>query len=175
LIPAVATGQTVPAPWSNADVGRPAVPGTALLLGGTFTVTGAGADIWGTSDQFHFVYQPITGNGEILARVASITQAHAWSKAGVMIRESLAADSAHATMLASAAKGYAFQRRVESGALSVSTAGPTSAPPGWVRLVRTGNLFEAYHSANGTAWTRIGSETIPMGETVYAGPASACE
>jgi hypothetical protein len=169
MIPGVTSGQTVPAPWRNADIGGPTLPGTALVLGGTFTVTAGGADIWDTSDQFHFVYQPITGNAEIVARVASITRAHAWSKAGVMIRESLAADSRHATVFASAGKGYAFQRRVEPGGLSASTAGPSSAPPGWVRLVRTGNLFEAYQSANGVTWTRIGSETIAMGETVYTG------
>ena len=38
-----------------------------------------------------------------------------------------------------------------------------------MKLVRTGNLFEAFRSADGAAWTRIGSDTIPMGGTVYAG------
>ena len=51
-----------------------------------------GRDVWGSSDQFRFVYQPVTGDVEIVARVVSITRAHSWSKAGVMIRESLAAD-----------------------------------------------------------------------------------
>ena len=50
---------------------------------------GGGADIWDTSDQFQFVYQPLQGDVEVIARVASLQYADAWSKAGVMIRESL--------------------------------------------------------------------------------------
>jgi Bacterial Ig domain len=105
----------------------------------------------------------------VIARVASITNTHAWAKAGVMIRETLTADSKHALVVTSISKGYAFQRRQDVGDYSVHTSGGTGTAPGWVRLVRTGDLFEAYRSANGTTWTRIGSDTIPMGTTVYAG------
>jgi hypothetical protein len=101
--------------------------------------------------------------------VASITRAHDWSKAGVMVRESLTAASRHASVFASAAKGYAFQRRVDTGEYSVHTSGGTGTAPGWVRLVRTGDLFEAYRSSNGSTWTKIGADTIPMGDTVYVG------
>jgi hypothetical protein len=48
-------------------------------------------------------------------------------------------------------------------------AGVVPTTPGWVRLVRTGDLFEAYRSSTGTSWTRIGADTIPMGDTVYVG------
>jgi regulation of enolase protein 1 (concanavalin A-like superfamily) len=162
--------QTLPSPWANTDIGAPATAGRATLSSGTFTITAAGSDIWGTSDQLHFVYQPVTGDAEILARVVSITTtAHRWSKAGVMIRESLTAESRHAMMVASAGAGYAFQRRVNTAGSSDSTAGPASAPPGWVRLVRKGDLFSAYYSTNGTSWQLVGSDTIPMGDTVYVG------
>ena len=133
------TAQTLPSPWLSADIGNPQIAGRSTYSSGTFTITAAGSDIWGTSDQFHFVYRSITGDVEIIARVASITtQAHRWSKAGVMIRESLTAQSRHAMMIGSAAAGYAFQRRVQTAGSSDSTAGPADAPPGWVRLVRKG-------------------------------------
>lgn len=162
----------LPSGQVSADVGAPAVAGSTTFANGAYTVKAAGADIWNRADQFHFVYQPVTGNTEVVARVASITRAHAWSKAGVMIRESLAAESRHAMVVLSAEKGYAFQRRPEPGAYSEHTSGGSGAAPGWVRLVRTGDLFEAYRSANGTSWTRIGSDTIPMGATVYVGLAA---
>jgi hypothetical protein len=132
-------------------------------------VKGAGTDIWDRADQFRYVYQPMSGNGEVIARVVSLTNQHAWSKAGVMIREALTAQSRHAMVVTSISKGYAFQRRPEPGAYSEHTSGGSGTAPGWVRLVRTGDLFEAYRSANGTSWTRIGSDTIPMGDTVYVG------
>ena len=42
------------------------------LRPGTFSVTGAGEAIWGNADQFQYVYQPIQGDTEIIARVASV-------------------------------------------------------------------------------------------------------
>ena len=40
---------------------------------------------------------------------------------------------------------------------------------GWVRLAYTGDRFDAYRSADGVSWTSVGSDTIPMGDTVYVG------
>jgi len=163
------SAQTLPSPWATTNIGSPRVAGSATQSSGTFTITASGSDIWGTSDQFRFVYQPVTGDVEIVARVVSVTQAHRWSKAGVMIRESLTAQSTHAMMVGSAGAGFAFQRRVQTGGSSDSTAGPANAPPGWVRLVRKGDLFSAYHSTDGVNWRLVGSDTIPMADTVYVG------
>jgi hypothetical protein len=135
-------------------------------------VKGAGA-IWDTADRFHFVYQPVTGDAEVVARVGSITEADVWSKAGVMIRESLTPESRHASMFASAGKGYAFQRRLTTGAYTDNTAGRRDTPPGWVKLVRAGDLFTAYRSTDGVTWTKVGADTVPMVATVYVGLAVA--
>lgn len=160
---------TVPAPWTSQDVGSPAVAGSAGESNGTFTVSGAGTDIWGTADQFHFLYQPVTGDGEVIARVQSVTAVDVWSKAGVMMRESLAGGSKHASMLASASNGMAFQRRPTTGGTSLSTYGSAVSAPYWVRLTRRGDVFEAYDSADGQNWKPIGSETISMLQTIYVG------
>ena len=160
----------LPAGWSHADIGTVPVTGDATFASGTFTVRGSGADVWGTADQFHYAYTTMTGDGTIVARVASIPlNVNAWVKAGVMIRESLTAGSAHGFMLVSASKGVAFQRRPAAGGASVSSAGSMSAAPRWVKLQRNGDLFSAYESADGVTWTLVGTETIPMGTTVFAG------
>lgn len=159
----------LPAGQQSTDIGAPRVAGSAAFSNGTYTITAGGADIWDRADELHFVYQPMTGNGQVTARVASLTNTDAWAKAGVMIRESLSATSRHAMVVTSGGKGYAFQRRQETGAYSVHTSGGSGRAPGWVRLVRTGSLFEAYRSSNGRTWTKIGSDTIAMGGTVYAG------
>jgi regulation of enolase protein 1 (concanavalin A-like superfamily) len=161
----------VSAPWTSRDIGSPALAGSATQSSGVFTINAAGADIWDSSDEFHFVYQAVSGDVDIRARVDSVTSAHAWSKAGVMIRESLNADAAHAMMIASAGKGLAFQRRRSAGAWSVNTAGPYAAPPRWVRLVRAGSTLTAYTSTDGASWTAVGSDTIALGATAYVGVA----
>lgn len=159
----------LPAGQTARDIGSPAIAGSTSYASGVYTIRGGGYDIWDTADKFHFVYQPVSGNTEIIARVASMTYSDRWAKAGVMIRESLTAESRHAMMVTTPGRGYAFQRRPETGGYSVHTSGGGGSAPVWLRLVRSGDLFEAYRSANGSSWTRVGSDTIPMGETVYVG------
>ncbi len=160
---------TLPAGWDHADIGAVTGAGSASFSAPTFSVRGQGADIWGAADAFQFAYRSLTGDGEIVARVAAVQRADSWSKGGVMIRESLAANAAHALALVSAAKGVAFQRRTSTGGQTVSTAGTTGTAPRWVRVTRNGDLFTAYESPNGSDWIAIGSDTIPMSATVFVG------
>ena len=165
----VAQAQSVPSPWTGADIGRPAAAGSSSSSDGrAFQIVAGGSDIWGTADQFHFVYRAVTGDVDVIARVDSVTQAHAWSKAGVMIRGSLAAGAAHGYTLASAAKGLAFQRRTATGGLSTNTS-LAGAPPRWVRLLRQGTTLTSYVSTNGTSWTTLARDTIGLGATAYVG------
>jgi subtilisin family serine protease/regulation of enolase protein 1 (concanavalin A-like superfamily) len=159
----------VPTPWLARDVGAPSPAGASTYNSGTFTITASGVDIWGTSDQFHFVYQQLSGDVDVVARVDSLATTHSWAKAGIMVRESLAANSRHAFALVSAANGYGFQRRIDTGGYSTFTSGGSGAAPGWVRLVRTGHKFEAYRSSDGTTWTLMGSDTVAMADQVYIG------
>ena len=159
----------LPAPWASQDIGAPALAGNASATSTGFIVEAAGADIWESSDQFHFVYQTLTGDGEIVARVDSLAPTHVWAKAGVMIRESLAAGSRHALALVSADRGVRFQRRTTTGGLSLSTSGALVRVPYWVRLVRTGSTIEAYEAQNGSDWTLIGRETLALPVTAYVG------
>jgi regulation of enolase protein 1 (concanavalin A-like superfamily) len=160
---------TPPAPWVAADIGGPTLAGSAAHTSGTFTVTAGGVDIWGTADQFHFVYQPMTGDGEVIGRVGSLQNSNAWAKAGVMMRESLTAGSRHAMAVVTPANGTAFQRRTGPAADSLTTSGPAVTTPYWVRLVRQGSTFSAYTSAGGTSWTLIGSQSIAMTSNIYVG------
>ena len=137
---------------------------------GTYTISAGGADIGGTSDQFHFVYQPVQGDIDVAARLASLdTSTTGSAKAGLMIRESLTAGSRHAFALIAGGQGYAFDRRIDPGGVTGHTSGGSGAAPGWIRLVRTGSRFEAFRSAEGQNWTSIGSDTVPMAESVYVG------
>ena len=167
----IAQSTAIPSPWTARDIGSPAIAGTSSFdaASGTFSIDAAGTDIWGTSDQFHFVYQTMTGDGVITARVDSVTFAHTWSKAGVMIRSSLSANAAHGFAFVSAGKGAGFQRRPSVGGSSLSTMGSAAVAPEWVRLARSGSVVTASISPNGTTWTTIGSETIALGATAYVG------
>jgi hypothetical protein len=115
------------------------------------------------------VHQTLSGNGEIRARVATVGNTDPWAKAGVMFRESFAANAKHAFMLLSPGNGLAFQRRISPGGTSTNTGGGAATAPRWVRLVRSGSTFTAYSSTNGTSWTTVGSDTISMSNSVIVG------
>jgi phosphatidylserine/phosphatidylglycerophosphate/cardiolipin synthase-like enzyme len=169
--PPPACSASLPAGWSTADIGAVSTAGTACYdaAAGRFTVEGSGADIWSTADEFRFVYRSLTGDGSITVRVATLEKVQAWSKAGVMMRETLAAGSQHAMMVVSAERGLAFQRRAAAGGSMVHTAGATATAPHWVRLARAGDTFSAYTSADGTTWTLVGTHTIAMTPTIFVG------
>jgi hypothetical protein len=159
----------LPAPWSSQDIGAVGPAGSAAFANGTFTVKGAGADIWYYADAFHYVWQPITGDVDVIARVTSEEYVHAWVKGAVMIREQLTPEAAHAMMLVSPGKGLAFQRRVATWGESTNTSGGAGTAPAWVKLERRGNTITAYRSADGVAWTHVGSDTFSMSSSVYVG------
>jgi glucose/arabinose dehydrogenase/regulation of enolase protein 1 (concanavalin A-like superfamily) len=160
---------TLPAPWAARDVGDAAITGGAGYANGVFTVKGSGSDIGGFGDGFHFVYQQVTGDVDVTARVTGIQNTAKGAKAGVMIRESLAGNAAFALMSQSADKGHNFERRLATGWGTALTSGGYTSAPFWVRLVRQGSSFKAYRSADGATWAQIGSATINMGATVYVG------
>jgi regulation of enolase protein 1 (concanavalin A-like superfamily) len=159
----------LPAPWQTQDIGNVGIAGSATANNGTVTVNGSGADIWNTSDAFRYVYQPLTGDGQIVARVASQQNTDQWAKAGVMIRETLDPSSSYALAAVTPGNGVVFQWRNGSGTNSNAQSGPNVTAPTWVKLVRQGNTFRSYGSSDGQSWTLIGYQTISMANTVYIG------
>jgi glucose/arabinose dehydrogenase len=161
----------LPPPWVDQDIGGVGVPGSASYSAGTFTVNGSGFDIEDQADTFHFVYQPLNGDGTVIARVASLENTNPWAKGGVMIRETLADDSKQADVVVTPGNGVAFQRRLTTGGVTVHTAGPNVVAPYWVKLVRAGSTFTGYSSGDGGTWTLIGSDSISMASSVFIGMA----
>jgi hypothetical protein len=77
-----AAGVALPTLWIARDIGVLSIQGPAGYANSTFTVAAAGADIWGTADAFHFVYRPLSGDGSIQARVASLQASTAGRRPG---------------------------------------------------------------------------------------------
>ena len=134
-----------------------------------FLVSGSGADIWGTSDSFAMLGPSRTSsNMTFTARVLGIGQTNPWAKAGVMLRQSRAANAAHVMVIVSQSRGIAMQWRATTGGISRSTAPRAGGAPAWVRLERAGNTYTGYTSTDGVTWDRLG--TIDIAESLdFAG------
>ncbi|HZE96975.1 MAG TPA: hypothetical protein VE981_08105 [Planctomycetota bacterium] len=137
----------LPPGWQTTDIGAVGSAGSILHLGGQYSATGSGADIWDNADAFHFVYRSLTGDGEMAARVVSLANTDAWAKAGVMIRESLGPGSTFARSVVTSSNGTSFQYRPLTEQSCALAFGPSQPAPYWVRIVRVGNRLSGYASA----------------------------
>jgi len=163
------TPTVAPPSWTNKDIGVTSPAGSGTQSSGVFTVTGSGSDIWYASDQFHFYYQGLTGDGQIVAHATSVQDVNAWSKVGVMIRADLTVNSPYAFMLVTPEMGAASQHRASSGA---KAAGPTITgvmAPVWLKLTRSGNNFTTAWSLDGMTWNVVETVTVPMAQNVLIG------
>jgi len=174
--------------FSNLDIGSPQLAGSARRVEGGWDLVAGGADIWEKSDQFHFVHNQVSGDFDIAVRVEAFTPAHLYSKAGLMIRESLSPDSAHLMFLLFSDNSprnnnlgaYEMQFRSIGGVCqAVYPAVRPPAPPefpaaypnSWLRVQRRGDRFSAFASTNGKDWKIYGVQTLQLSRVVHVGPA----
>jgi hypothetical protein len=165
------TSQPLPNTWLDQDVGSVGLAGSASYTSGTFTVNGAGAGIFGNADAFHFVYQPLSGDGTIVARVVSLQGGVGYVSAGVMVRNTLDAGSVNAkTADWRSYGGIYFDARTAVGGSTSEPGNASATLPYWMKISRSGNTFSSYVSPDGMNWTQLGtSQTITMGQSVDLG------
>jgi RHS repeat-associated protein len=162
------TSQPLPSGWLDQDVGAVGTAGSATYSGGVFTVNGAGfGTAYVTADQAHFVYQPLSGDGTVVARVVSTSGA---AQAGVMIRETTNTGATGMFAFGYYASTVYTTQRTSTGATSSFQGGTSVAVPFWIKVVRSGNTLTAYTAPDGVSWVQDGSsQTISMAQTVYVG------
>ena len=143
--------------------------GLTILLS-LLTATGSGSDLnrhpeelgavgpdgQRVRDWFHFVHQPLTGDGSVIARVASQANSHEWAKAGVMIKESTEAGAPYAAVMVTPRNGVRLQSN-----FTIDRAGSDATAPRWVRITRDDNKITGYESADGTSWSEVGTVDLP--------------
>jgi hypothetical protein len=168
---AVIVGGPLPAPWSDQDIGAVGRTGEGSFFGGTFIERASGADIGGSADAFHYIYQPLNGNGTIIARIATQKNSDPSAKAGLMIRETLTAGSKYAGVVITPSTSIIFQRRTKTnGTTAITTAtGTQFVVPYWLKLTRIGNSLASFYSSDGVNWTSAGSTNVTMGVSVFIG------
>ena len=173
--PTTPVSQPVVNIWSHGDIGSTVLTGNAGYANG-ITAYGSGADIWGNADAFHFTYQSLTGDGAIVAHVATLrnyattTAISGSAKAGIMIRDALTAGARHGMVDVTASAGMEFIRRTSANGSSASTTAAGITAPCWVRLVRSKDTLTAYRSIDGISWTTINTQVYSsLAASVYIG------
>jgi outer membrane protein assembly factor BamB len=151
-----------PANWTCADIGTPALKGSESVSNGVWTVQGGGSDIWNTSDQFHYIWQPLAGDGALSAQVTSQTNTSGWAKAGVMLRASTDPAAAYYAIFVTPVNGIVVQYRATAGG-ATQQVGIAGSAPAYLRVARSGSTFTAYTSPDGVTWTALSGSTLTLG------------
>jgi hypothetical protein len=161
----VATFTSDSSAWACRDIGNVGaegnvVGGLSVISNSVFILRGSGAGIGGTNDGFQFMGQPCVGNAHLTARLLSQQSLRPNAAAGIMISESLERSGRCVVMALTPGDFGVFQKRATNGvaAQTVNSIGLTA--PRWLRLVRSGNDFLGYTSADGSAWEPFGTATI---------------
>jgi len=163
----------LPTRWSSSDVGNVNLAGTSCFNAGVFTLTGSGDDIGGTADAFQFAYQTLNGDAKFTARVATLDNANASNKCGIMIRETLSSGSKYAFIGLTSSSGVTFETRsTTNGNSSVTNSANNINAPYWIQLTKSGSVFNAAISPDNVNYSPLGSTSdLGFGDTeeVYAG------
>ncbi|MGH2410296.1 MAG: hypothetical protein ACRDGS_08025, partial [Chloroflexota bacterium] len=167
-----ATGGSCPSGWSCNDIGNPALAGSQALSGSTWTIQGGGYDIWLTMDQFHYVWQPLAGDGSLSARATSQSNSDPWAKAGVMLRQTTDPASPFYALFVTPGNGIVVDYRSSQGSTAIQAAPALAgAVPAYLKVTRSGSTFSAFTSSDGTTWTLVpgSSLSLTMSGSVLSG------
>jgi hypothetical protein len=153
---------------------------SASYANGVWTVTGPGVDVWNdVNDDCQFVYQTMTGDCAMVARVTSSQYQSNSTKAGLMIRDNLSAtvsQRAWIAMIPTTGTNYMQCRQkgwTENWGGQNWAVRNQPVPPGmpyWLKIERRGGMINTYTSQDGTSWAAaVCSYYGNLPSTVYIG------
>lgn len=170
---------------TNTDVGDVAIPGSARFDpdADQWNVTGCGKDVWGDTNQFHFVYGTATAPARIQGRVDGLDGIHPYSKAGFVIRGGVDASAPFGYVGTTKDHGSEVTWRFAADAMTGSDQfeeRPIAFE--WYRVDYADGEVTCYLSEDGSEWHAVDQRSIDLGEEVYLGmlvsshdPEKACE
>jgi regulation of enolase protein 1 (concanavalin A-like superfamily) len=157
-------------PWLSCDVGDAAIPGSSTSANGKFIMTASGSDIWNNADGFRYAYQYVDGDCEMYTRIESLEGTHEWTKAGIMIRESLRGNARTAYVCVTTRNGATYHRRSgTSYAMEGGNSNQEIKAPYWVKLTRKGDSLSFDLSPDGRNWSNLGAFDVSMPDRLYIG------
>src|SRR5579885_1492572 len=155
---------TAPCPtgWHCTDIGNPQLIGSQSLSKTTMTLQGAGDDIAGTWDQFHYLWKTLAADGTISVRVRIQTSTDPWAKAGLMLRQKSDPAAANYAVFVTPANGIVVQVRLFEGFTTYPLTTIKGTAPAYLQITRSSNTYTASTSTDGVTWTAIPGSTLTL-------------
>jgi len=153
------------------DVGGPLRAGSASYDASrrVYRITGGGANMWGQTDAFHYLYRQASGDLTLTALVRFPQPGgNEHKKAGWMVRQQLAPNSPYADVVLHASGLASLQYRLTEGGETQEIQSKISMPE-TIRLVRLGNSFSFWAARAGGPLELAGTVEVPLHDPVYVG------
>ncbi|MCU0430964.1 MAG: Ig-like domain-containing protein [Cytophagaceae bacterium] len=165
---------TLPNPWQRADIGLFPTAGLSGHSNGKFNLESYGTSNSGNSDNCHFLYQTLQGDGSLIARVTSFNRPTWNQKVGIMIRESLQSGAAQSSMMKVVFSGnYGAARSFTNGWLAENPNGIPNVHIyqnyNWMKITRTGNQVSTYCSIDGINWIMMSQQPVDLPSQAFIG------
>ncbi len=152
------------------DVGNPKLAGSAVYNENdqTYTVTGAGTNMWAKADQFHFLWKKIKGDFTISATIKFIGKGAAeHRKIGIMARNELTTNSPYADACVHGDILSSLQYRPTDTSNTYQVV-LSSYHPTDIEFSRRGNVFTFSAATFGENYKSVSKE-MQLNNEVYAG------
>ncbi len=170
--PAFSQGGNLGAFTNSGDVGGPSGKGSAQFdaAKGEYRITGSGANIWGKEDQFQYVWREMPGNFTVTATMQFLGQGEEHRKAGVMVRQSLDADSAYGDFLIHGSGMPGLQWRGAKGEDTNTFDLPFDGPGKFrLKLVRSGVGITVSLAKDGAELKEVARTEVTLRNPVLVG------
>jgi hypothetical protein len=165
-------GMALPQPWAGLGIGGQGMGSTyeysPCSLPPVYTIETGAANNSQTGDNLATIAQTLCGDFSIEVKIEAVTS-NGW--AGLTARESAAPGSKMVGMYSNLGSIVRWESRsIDSAPKSINLF---SRPfPYWLRLVRQGNLFIGYYSVNGSSYSIVNLQSIPLGSCLEVGVAA---
>jgi hypothetical protein len=165
-------GTALPQPWAGLGIGGQGTGSTyeysPCSLPPVYTIETGAANNSQTADNLAAIAQTLCGDFSIEVKIEAVTS-NGW--AGLSVRESAAPGSKMIGMYSNLGSIVRWEsRQLNNAPKSINLF---QRPfPFWLRLVRQGNLFIGYYSVNGSSYSIVNIQNIPLGSCLEAGIAA---
>lgn len=160
----------LPDPWKMTVLGTPTQEVGAVFQNDTFIISGTGEDVWFSSDEFTYVFQTITGDAIISAKIHPFNFTDAWAKVGLMVRNEISQGSMHGTAFLTPSNGFNFQyRAVNDQNMLQAWKTQNETAPIWIKLIKRGPQCYAFYSPDGENWTGGNVLKLELNDTYNIG------
>ncbi|MFI6938201.1 alpha-N-acetylglucosaminidase TIM-barrel domain-containing protein [Streptomyces sp. NPDC050418] len=137
--------------------------------GDSLAIDGAGADLWGATNEFGAVHRPgaLVSGASATVRVVSQDHTGGWARAGLIVRDDLTrqGSAGYVNLAVTPSNGIVltWDKDGDGRFDSIKTAAAGAAAPVHLRITRDGDTYTGSYSLDGTTWDTVGTATPAAG------------